>query len=510
MRMAKFSSKLAIGVATAVIAVVTVACAPVQASQFKTAADYNAQTVKWTSCGSSLYCGLVVVPLDWSKPAGATIKIAVDYHKASVSKPLGSVIFNPGGPGASGYDYVKSSISSLGTETLRANYNFVGFDPRGVQNSVPAVHCYVPSIGAASSKMDQFLYGDSGYSYGSAKDLAASKKVIKAFSDACYKNTGKLLSHLDTVSTARDLDVIRAVMGDAKLNYLGYSYGTFIGVNYASLFPTKVGRMVLDGAVDPTVSDAQQSFNQLKGFDLALRDYLTDCLANNGCPFTGTVSDALTKIKTFLRGVETSPLTSTDGNRKVTIAMATTGINMALYSKDYWSYLTQAFKAAFKGDGTILLRLADFYNDRNSDGTYNSNETEAFISTSCMDGRQSSSMKSMQAQNKALLAASPVMGRYWQYGGLSCAYWHYPVSKPLKSYAAKGSPAIVVVGTTGDPATPYQQAVHLANGVLANGFLITYNGEGHTVYGQGHDCVDNAVDAFYTAGTLPNADPQCR
>jgi pimeloyl-ACP methyl ester carboxylesterase len=477
---------------------------------FKSAADFNNQTVAWNSCGTDLYCGQVLVPMDWAKPEGTTISLAVIYHRASAAKPLGSVIFNPGGPGASGYDFVRDSLANLATTKLKANYNFVGFDPRGVQNSVPAVHCYVTSKTAASPKMDQFLYGDSGYPLGSTKDLAVTRLALKDFADACAANTGPLLGHLDTISTARDLDVIRAVMGDAKLNYLGYSYGTFIGANYAALFPTKVGKMVLDGAVDPTVPDADQSLNQLKGFNLALNDYLADCLGKSNCPFNGSVAAASAKIKGFLLGLETSPISTQDHGRKLTVAMATAGIDMALYSKNYWTYLTAGFTSAFKGDGTTLQRLADYYNDRNTDGTYNSNEMEVFIATKCLDSREPSDLASMKKQNKRILAASSVMGRYWQYGGLSCAYWKYPVAKPLKSYAAKGSPTIVVVGTTGDPATPYQQAVNLANKVLSNATLITYKGEGHTAYGQGHSCVDNAVDDFFTAGTLPATGLTCQ
>ena len=506
----KFGKVLA-ALAVAAVAVGIVA-SPSSASSvsFRTVADYNNQNVAWNSCGTDLYCGQVIVPMDWAKPSGSTISLAVIYHRASANKPLGSVIFNPGGPGASGYDFVHDSLSSLATTRLKANYNLVGFDPRGVQNSNPAVHCYVTSTSTPSPKMDQFLYGDSGYPLGSFKDLAVTRLALKDFAQSCYKNTGQLLAHLDTVSTARDLDVIRAVMGDSKLNYLGYSYGTFIGTNYAALFPTKVGRMVLDGAVDPTVSDANQSLNQLKGFDLALNNYLADCLGKSNCPFTGTVADAMAKIKNFLLGLETNPISSTDRGRKVTVAMATSGIDMALYSKNYWQYLTSAFTSAFKGDGTTLLRLADFYNDRNSDGTYNSNEMEAFISTKCLDSREPSDSKSMLAQNKKILAASPVMGRYWQYGGLACAYWKFPQAKPLKSYAAKGSPTIVVVGTTGDPATPYQQAVNLAGKVLSNATLITYKGEGHTAYGQGHNCIDGAVDDFFVNGTLPTAGLTCQ
>ncbi|MEN9748255.1 MAG: hypothetical protein RLZZ603_947 [Actinomycetota bacterium] len=223
---------------------------------FKSAADFNNQTVAWNSCGTDLYCGQVLVPMDWAKPEGTTISLAVIYHRASAAKPLGSVIFNPGGPGASGYDFVRDSLANLATTKLKANYNFVGFDPRGVQNSVPAVHCYVTSKTAASPKMDQFLYGDSGYPLGSTKDLAVTRLALKDFADACAANTGPLLGHLDTISTARDLDVIRAVMGDAKLNYLGYSYGTFIGATVVNP-PTALYFL----AIAPNVANLGYSLN---------------------------------------------------------------------------------------------------------------------------------------------------------------------------------------------------------------------------------------------------------
>jgi pimeloyl-ACP methyl ester carboxylesterase len=326
---------------------------------------------------------------------------------------------------------------------------------------------------------------------------------------ACVKNTGDLLGHVDTVSAAKDMDIIRAVMGDAKLNYLGFSYGSMLGATYASLFPKKVGRMVLDGAVDPTVPDYQQSLNQIKGFDLALRDYMADCLKQTDCPFSGKVEDGLAKVRSFLKQVESAPLKSSDNNREVTIWAANTGIIMALYSEDYWEYLTAGFKAAFAGDGTTLLRLADFYNDRDPDGSYTSNLTEANIAISCLDSRQSSNLSAMKAQNARMLKASPTFGRYWMWGGIGCAKWPYPVVKGPKSYAATGAPTIVVVGTTGDPATPYEQAVSLAHKILKKGYLVTYKGEGHTAYGRSNSCVNNAVDNFFIDGKLAAKEPVC-
>jgi pimeloyl-ACP methyl ester carboxylesterase len=480
------------------------ATAPKTTAKFSSVTDYLAQKVNWTSCGTDLYCGSVYVPMDWNNNKSESISLAVVFHRASASKPLGSIIFNPGGPGASGYDFVKNSISDLATDKLKRNYNVVGFDPRGVQNST-AVKCV-----SSGKALDGFVYGDTGFPLGSSEDIAETKKQIAAFSLACAKRTGKLLGFVDTISAAKDLDVLRSVMGDKKLNYLGYSYGTFLGNTYAALFPKKVGRMVLDGAIDPLVSQSVQSVNQLKGFDLALKDYLKDCLANANCPFSGSASAAETRIKNFLLALETKPILSSDHNRKVTVWMALNGIDMALYSNEYWPYLSTAFEQAFKGDGTTLQRLADFYNDRNQDGTYASNQTEANWAINCLDARESSKPSAIRAQNQRILAASNVFGRYWQFGGLACASWKYPVVKPLKSYSAKGAPTIVVVGTTGDPATPYQQAVSLAHKVLAKGFLITYQGEGHTAYGRKSTCVNNAVDDFFVAGTLPSTEPICK
>lgn len=481
---------------------VVVPAVTAEAQPTSTAAYLN-QKVNWASCGTDLYCGKVLVPMDWSNLKSKPLSLAVIYHRASVAKPVGSVIFNPGGPGASGFDFVHDSLSAVGTNKLRQYYNFVGFDPRGVQHSTPAISCYSPS------QLDELIYGDTGYPLGSAKDLAASKASMAKFAAACAKKTGPALGFVDTISAARDLDVLRAVMGDDKLNYLGYSYGTLLGNTYAALFPKKVGRMVLDGAIDPTVSNDDQSVIQLKGFDNAFNDYLTDCLSGSNCPFTGTVAQARAKVSSFLRDLETSTIPSSDNNRVVNVWGANAGIDMALYSNSYWPYLSQAFAQAFKGDGTLMLRLADLYNDRNSDGTYSSNTTEAFMAINCVDGASSSKMSDMIAQNKRVVAASSVFGRYWQWGGLACASWKYKPVKPLKNYSAKGSPTIVVVGTTGDPATPYSQSVSLAHKVLSNGFLVTWKGEGHTAYGRSNSCVNDTIDTFFIDGSLPKTEPTC-
>lgn len=463
---------------------------------------FYSQVVDWKSCGKRILCGQVKVPTNWSDPAAGSLTLAIAYRAADIAKPLGSIVFNPGGPGASGYDWILNSLDYLGTKTLRSNFNIVGFDPRGVGQSEPTVKCF------DAKQTDVMLYGDNGLPLGSPQDIKATRALLSQFVTACSKNTGPAMAYLDTVSAAKDIDVIRAVMGESKLDYLGFSYGSLLGETYAALFPNKFNHMVIDGVIDPTVSDSQQSVYQLKGFDLALRNYLADCLSSSDCPFAGSVSKALEKIKTFLRTLEVNPLPTKDG-RELTAWAANTGLIMPLYSQDYWPQLSQAFAEAFDGDGTTFIDLADAYNDRGPNGLYTSNLMEANIAISCLDARQPSDDASMAKQNSRMLAASPTLGRYWQFGALTCEQWPYPVAKRPTNYSAKGSKPILVVGTTGDPATPYGQAVAVATKVLSNGHLVTYNGEGHTAYGRSNECVSNAVDNYFIKDTVPTVDPDC-
>jgi pimeloyl-ACP methyl ester carboxylesterase len=266
--------------------------------------------------------------------------------------------------------------------------------------------------------------------------------------------------------------------------------------------------MVLDGAINPLLSESEQNLAQLVGFDQALRNYLVDCLSTTECPFSGTLGDAQKRIARFLSSLETKPIPTADG-RELTIWSAITGIIMPMYSKSFWPALNQAFDEGFSGDGTTFIKLADTYNDRNEDGTFATNVLEANISISCLDGRMPTDAKSLSAQNEKVLAASPTLGRYWQFGGLTCEQWPFPVVASPKSYRAAGSNPILVVGTTGDPATPYSQAVQLAEDVLENATLITFNGEGHTAYGQGSKCVNEAVDNYLLNGIVPIEDPNC-
>lgn len=223
------------------------------------------QELDWAGCGASgIDCTEVTVPLDWSDPGGDTIEIAIARHKAQ-GTPLGSLLINPGGPGGSGYDFVHDSVDFVVTPDVLAKYDVIGFDPRGVNNSTP-IECYTDP-----ADQDEYLYGTYDDAYGTQGWLDELTEREAAWTATCEENTGELLGHLDAASVARDMDVIRAVLGDTSLHYLGYSYGTYLGTMYAELFPEKVGRMVLDGAVDPNVSDLDGLVVQMAGFDSALR-----------------------------------------------------------------------------------------------------------------------------------------------------------------------------------------------------------------------------------------------
>ena len=477
----------------------------------KDLAGFYAQKPIWRNCedNNKARCGNIQVPLNWDKPGAGAINIAVAVYPALNPKTAPYLLMNPGGPGASGRDWVINYITSFGTKKLRENYNIVGFDPRGVGAST-SIKCY------DTAKLRNFLYSASPYDYGTAQDLEFTKKSIKDFGAACLKNTGALLGHVDTSSAAKDMDIIRAVFGSKKLNYVGFSYGTLLGSTYATYFPTNVGRFVLDGVVDPTISPSQDSLNQLAGFQSAMRAYLASCIKDRiSCPFRGlTVDQAMNKIgKDYLGVLEKGPVKTSLTGRTLTLNSGFTGMIAALYSKSNWQYLTQAFTDFFRTsdrDGRVFLLLADMYFAYDPDAeVFEGNENEAFKAITCMDSRESGKTADMLAQNRRALKLSPVFGRYWQYGGLACYSWPYPVKELPRDYSAEKAPTMMIIGTTNDPATPYSQAEHFAHDVLANGWLLTYKGEGHTAYGSSNVCVSNTVDDFLINGKIPAKEKTC-
>jgi pimeloyl-ACP methyl ester carboxylesterase len=461
---------------------------------------FYSQTLSWTDCGSGLQCTTAKAPLDWANPAAGDINLALVRHPATGGDRLGSLLVNPGGPGASGYDFVKDSLDYATDAKLQAGYDIVGFDPRGVGRS-SAVACYDPA------QMDEYLYGITQAPRGSDAWIAELEKAAADFGAACQKNTGPLLGHVDTVNAAHDLDLLRATLGDTKLNYLGYSYGTFLGATYADLYPAKVGRLVLDGAVDPSTSNFDVTRIQAQGFESALRAYLADCLAGSKCPFTGSVDEAMGTIRALLDSVDASPIAAADG-RRLGSSTLLTAIIYPLYQATAWSYLSDMFASVMHGDPEYAFQFADAYNGRNKDGSYADNSTEAFSAINCVDYPYNDDPASMREQAAEIEKAAPVIGKYMTFGDIGCANWPYKFTGERGEIHAHGAAPILVVGTTNDPATPYVWAQSLAK-QLDSGHLVTYKGEGHTAYNKSNSCVNNSVDDYLVKGTVPASDPNC-
>lgn len=459
---------------------------------------FYSQQLEWSDCDEG-ECATATVPVDYADPAGETTSIALARSRASGDR-IGSLLLNPGGPGGSGFDFLESALETVSGD-VQERYDLVGFDPRGVQHSEPAIACY------DGPDMDELVAFDPDYS--TPQGVQAAIDRFADFSQACLERTGPLLGHVDTISAARDLDVLRAALGDSELHYLGYSYGTQLGATYAALFPQNVGRLVLDGAIDPTLSPDQAALEQAVGFENALRAYVTDCQAGRSCPLTGSVDDGLKQVRRLLDRARSAPLATGDDDRPLTQALAFSGIAVTLYSERYWNYLTSGLRAAIQDDdGSILLALADAYYDRDEDGTYAANQTEAFWSIGCADGRPTSDPDEMAAEAERIVAAAPTVGSVFSYGGVLCAQWAVPEVGGLDDYSAAGAAPILVIGTTNDPATPYEQAQALAR-ILDSGVLLTYEGEGHTAYGRSNDCVTENVDAYLLDGEVPAEGTRC-
>lgn len=458
------------------------------------------QVLRWKDCGEGLQCTTATAPLDWSDPSAGDIDLALVRQQATGGKRVGSLLVNPGGPGGSGYDFVKESLDYATDKDLQAGFDIVGFDPRGVGRS-SAVTCYDPA------DMDEYLYGLTTAKRGTDAWIQELETAAADFGTACAENTGALLEHVDTESAARDLDLLRAVLGDKKLNYLGYSYGTFLGATYAELFPEKVGRMALDGALDPSTSNFDVTRTQAQGFESALRAYLADCLTDSECPFTGTVDEAMATIGALLASVDASPITATDG-RKLGSNALLTAIIYPLYQASAWTYLSDMFDSVLAGDADYAFQFADQYNGRNKDGTYADNSTEAFMAINCVDYPYNDDPAAMRAQAAEIEAAAPTIGPYMTFGDIGCANWPHEFTGERREIRAEGAAPILVIGTTNDPATPYVWAENLA-GQLDSGHLLTYEGEGHTAYNKSNDCVNDAVNDYLLTGAVPESDPRC-
>ena len=454
--------------------------------------------VKWTACSpSGFQCGSVQVPLDYAHPDAGTIAIALNRKPATdPANRVGSVLTNPGGPGASGIHFLQGEAPSM--TNLNRKFDLIGFDPRGIGDSAP-VRCLTGPEEDAFNALDSVL--------DDPQEKQAFIQGDKNFAAGCSQRSSRVLPFVDTVSAAKDMDLIREALGDVKLTYLGFSYGTFLGQMYAHLFPSIVRALALDGVLDPTLSANDLLLAQLVGFERNLQAFLADCNSRKSsspqCEFAAS-GDPATKLRGLMSRLDTTPLPV--GNRALTRALAVIGVLLGLYSESFWPTLDKSLTAADKGDGALLLRLADFYLARNADGSYE-NETDANLAVNCLDRAVPSDIAVYDNLGPSYAQVSPLFGPAFQYSNLACVYWPVkPTGKPGPLTAA-GAPPILLVGGTGDPATPYAWA-QAVNRQIAGSVLLTRNGNGHTSY-DASPCAHTAIDDYLIKLTLPAAGTIC-
>ncbi|MGW9398130.1 alpha/beta hydrolase [Streptomyces sp. NPDC055642] len=482
------------------------ALAPLPGSTPAALARYYEQKPAWRDCGvAGFQCATLKAPLDYAEPGAGDIRLAVARKKATgPGKRLGSLLVNPGGPGGSAIGYLQAYAGIGYPADVRARYDMVAVDPRGVARSEP-VECL------DGPEMDAYTRTD--ITPDDEKETGKLVSSYKKFAEGCGADAPKLLRHVSTVEAARDMDIVRAALGDEKLNYVGASYGTFLGATYAGLFPDRAGRLVLDGAMDPSLPARRLNLEQTEGFDTAFTAFAEDCVRQSDCPLgdAGTSPEQAGKnLKAFFDELDARPVPTGDADgRRLTESLATIGVIAAMYDEGAWPQLREALTSAMKeNDGAGLLFLSDSYYERDADGEY-TNLMFANAAVNCLD--LPPAFDSPDEVRRALPdfeKASPVFGEGLAWASLNCAYWPVKATGEAQRIEAKGAAPIVVVGTTRDPATPYRWAEALA-GQLSSARLLTYDGDGHTAYGRGSSCIDSAINTYLLDGTPPKDGKRC-
>jgi pimeloyl-ACP methyl ester carboxylesterase len=439
------------------------------------------------------------VPVDYSKPDGDVAQIAMIRFKATGQK-IGSLVINPGGPGESGVEAAASMASTL-PASVRERFDLVGFDPRGVANSTPAVWCN-------SDADNDRLRADPTVEY-TQEGVDHIEKENKEFVQRCLDKMGKeFLSNSGTANVAKDLDAIRAGLGDEKLTYLGYSYGTRIGALYAEAYPDKVRAMILDGAVDPNADQIEEEIRQAAAFQKAFDNFAADCASRPDCPLGTDPAKAVDVYKSLVDPLVEHPAKTQDP-RGLSYSDAIVGTILPLYSPSLWRHLTQALSEIKDGTGDTMLAMADLYMGRDAKGHYN-NSTDVRVAVNCMDKPHITDRAKVVDEDRRTREAAPFLS-YGEFTGLApldaCAFWPVPATGDQHEINVKGLPPILVVSTTNDPATPYKAGVDLAHQL--GGTLVTFEGTQHTVVFQGNTCVDDIAARYLVDVTVPPPNTRC-
>jgi pimeloyl-ACP methyl ester carboxylesterase len=452
--------------------------------------------IVWSSCGRGFQCGLMRAPKDYDDPAAGVLEVSLVRRPArDADRRIGALLVNPGGPGGSGVDLVREG-TRLFPRNLLDRFDLIGFDPRGVNTST-AVRCI--------DNLDPRAQLDP--SPDNAAELKALADDARTYAQACAKRNADLLPYLSTDAVVDDLERIRQALGGDKLNYLGFSYGTLIGALYADRYPENIRAFVLDAAVDPALDLVGLRTGQAKAFDAALDRFLADCAKRDDCLFNHG-SGTARAFDRLMGDIEENPLPAprTNDDRKVGPGLAWSAVLGSMYVENGRVALEAALALAEQGDGSLLLLLSDPYRGRNEDGTY-SNLIDAYTSNICLDYEAPKKVEDFQAFAERLRPISPRFAGMIAFNDLACAYWPTPATRKPAPVTAKGAPPIVVVGTTGDPATPYEWSVDLAKS-LESGLLVTREGEGHAATGV-NNCVRRAITSFLIELKAPKDGLSC-
>jgi len=457
-------------------------------------------TLTWVPCQNDerlrgLGCTTVLVPLDPERPDGPSIELALARRPASgpSDERIGSLLINPGGPGASGIELVPQLASSMDPRVLD-RFDLVGFDPRGVGNSSP-VRC-IDDDDALNA-----LDGDPDTPAEIDRTVAVQREILQT----CLDRHGELLTHLSTTTAAHDLDRIREALGDEMLSYLGFSYGTELGATYAALYPDRVRVMVLDGAVAPGLGDEELALTQAKGFEQAFTNFADACRTDTRCAARPDARALYGRVRTMAEQAPI-PVSRAGEQRDLSIGDFQMGVVSALYDQAMWAYLARGLAEAAAGDGSTLLALSDVYHERRADGSY-PNNADANLAISCADTTERFTLADTERAAADFGRAAPLFGTQLGWSLLSCAGWPTPADGPTTVRTTTDAP-ILVVGTVNDPATPYAWARQLTDALQPTAHLLTWEGQGHTAYLKS-DCITEAVDAVLVELRLPADGTRC-
>ena len=460
-------------------------------------ARFYQQTLHWQRCSGGA-CANLTVPLDYAHPDGATIEIAV--FRAQATDPrhrIASLVVNPGGPGASGIDFARVA-AQIFPESLRSRFDLVGFDPRGVGHSAP-IRCLT------DSQLDVYTQepavpADAGQE---AQLVAAAQQLARA----CKQRNGNELAHVNTADAARDMDVLRAALGDSQLTYYGASYGTFMGALYAEQFPHQVRALVLDSALDPALGAARDDVQQAQSFERVLHQFFSWCAGQGDCPLGGTAATVQARFTQLLAQVQRHALSGA-GTRVVGSGPMLSAVASAMYLPEAgFPRLEQALGRAIGGDGSLLLAMADDINGRDPSGRY-SNLIDSNVAINCVDRPHPSGVQSYATQAQQDATAAPTFGAAEPWSELPCAFWPVPAQIQPHAIHADGAAPILVVASRFDPATPYSWGMTLSQ-ELHSAVLLTFDGTVHAAFGRGSSCIDPAVVRYLVDRAPPSGGTVC-